>query len=186
MAADGWDLVLMDLHMPGLDGFETTRRLREQEEERPGRAVPIVAVTADVVRGVREQCLAAGMNDYLAKPVQFRSLMRMVRRWTSGRESEDLRGAQLPVMVDADILDLIPPFLQACRDEIGRIQDLLAAGDFLEIKRIGHNLKGSGAGYGFAELSALGADLERQAGDEEQKAVRKTSQSIAEFLENTR
>lgn len=70
-----FDLVLMDCEMPGMDGFEATRRLREHH------ALPVVAITAHVLEGTRERCLEAGMNDYLSKPVQTVALVGALERW---------------------------------------------------------------------------------------------------------
>ena len=74
-----FDLVLMDCQMPGLDGYETTRSLRQQEGT--GRRTPIVAITADAMSGDRERCLAAGMDDYLVKPFRSRELKTVMARW---------------------------------------------------------------------------------------------------------
>lgn len=79
--ADGaFDLVLMDCQMPGMDGFEATRRLREQEAAR-GAHVPVVALTANVMQGDRDRCLAAGMDDYLGKPYTGDEMIQVLRRW---------------------------------------------------------------------------------------------------------
>jgi len=80
------DLVLMDCHMPGMDGFEATRRIRADERERGRRRVPIVALTADAVTTDRERCLAAGMDDFVTKPVSSATLAATVERWT-GRKT---------------------------------------------------------------------------------------------------
>jgi CheY-like chemotaxis protein len=69
-----FDLILMDCQMPVLDGFETTRLLRAGAAGQHNRAVPIVALTAHALQGDRERCLAAGMDDYLVKPLQPRQL----------------------------------------------------------------------------------------------------------------
>jgi signal transduction histidine kinase/ActR/RegA family two-component response regulator len=78
-----YDLVLMDWQMPEMDGLETARRLNAQWG--PGRGAPIVAVTASAMSGDREACLAAGMSDYLPKPIDMAALAQVVERWTSGR-----------------------------------------------------------------------------------------------------
>jgi CheY-like chemotaxis protein len=78
-ASEGnWALVLMDLHMPGMDGTETTRLIRERLE---GRPLPIVALTASVRSEDRERCLAAGMDDFLTKPVRRDDLRACLAKW---------------------------------------------------------------------------------------------------------
>ncbi len=80
---DECDLILMDCQMPGLDGYETTRLIREREQraEAGGKRIPIVALTANALSGDRELCLAAGMDDYLSKPYSRENLEQKVRRW---------------------------------------------------------------------------------------------------------
>jgi CheY-like chemotaxis protein len=77
---EDFDLVLMDCSMPGMDGYEATRRIRENEKER-GRHTPIIALTANVLGGVREHCLRAGMDDYLPKPFSKSELLAIMREW---------------------------------------------------------------------------------------------------------
>lgn len=83
---DAYDLILMDWQMPGMDGLETARRMKAAWKS--GAAVPIVAVTASAMQGDREACLAAGMSDYLAKPINMTNLAAVVERWTDGRIGE--------------------------------------------------------------------------------------------------
>ena len=80
-----YDLVLMDVQMPEMDGLETTRRIRASEAERgDGRHLPIVAMTANAMSGDRDRCLAAGMDDYISKPVRSADLIAMVARFGQG------------------------------------------------------------------------------------------------------
>jgi signal transduction histidine kinase/ActR/RegA family two-component response regulator len=78
-----YDLVLMDVQMPNMDGFEATKRIRADELNIGNREVPIIALTANAMRSDEELCLAAGMNDYLSKPLQIDELTAVIRRWTS-------------------------------------------------------------------------------------------------------
>jgi signal transduction histidine kinase/CheY-like chemotaxis protein len=81
-----YDLILMDCHMPTMDGFEATRRIRDDEFERSRGRMPIVALTADALAGDRERCLESGMDDYMTKPVSSAMLATCVERWT-GRKT---------------------------------------------------------------------------------------------------
>ena len=75
-----FDLVLMDLQMPEMDGIEATRAIRELEEEQGGH-IPIIALTAHVMHGDRERCLEAGMDAFLAKPVRAEELDERIAQW---------------------------------------------------------------------------------------------------------
>ena len=81
LAREPFDMVLMDCQMPVLDGFAATTAWRQQESTAGDRRVPIIALTADVIKGVRERCWAAGMDDYLSKPFEQAQLMAMLDRW---------------------------------------------------------------------------------------------------------
>ena len=83
------DLVLMDCMMPEMDGFEVTRRLREIEQNKATLRTPVVAVTANTAEGVQARCLAAGMDDFLAKPVHLDALETVLRRWLPEQPAKD-------------------------------------------------------------------------------------------------
>ena len=77
----GFDLVLMDIEMPEMDGFQTTRAIR-QGEKRTVKHIPIVAMTAHAMESDRERCLSAGMDDYVSKPIRIEELLRAIERTT--------------------------------------------------------------------------------------------------------
>ncbi|WP_051148619.1 response regulator [Desulfospira joergensenii] len=91
----GYDLILMDIQMPGMDGFQATRIIREMEG--PAGEVPIIAMTANVMEGDRENCLEAGMNDYMAKPIQAEVLYKKINSH-GGKESQKLGIRSAPVI----------------------------------------------------------------------------------------
>jgi len=90
---DAFDLILMDIQMPVLDGFEATWLIRQQEKEDPGH-IPIVAMTAHAMKGDREKCLAAGMDEYISKPLNIDELHALIGRIARGSKSTDKRSSQ--------------------------------------------------------------------------------------------
>jgi len=98
-----YDLVLMDCQMPELDGFEATRHIRSGQSQVLNPGIPIIAITAYAMKGDRERCLAAGMNDYLSKPIQPEELARALDHWLAKTlDGEDRDGAHLDASVSSE------------------------------------------------------------------------------------
>ncbi|MEM7048184.1 MAG: response regulator [Acidobacteriota bacterium] len=152
-----FDGVLMDVELPGLDGIETTRRLRHRESQEGLPATPVIALTAHAVDGYRERCLAAGMNTYLTKPFRRLGLLRAVSESLPGGR---LDRAPIRVRIDPDIADLVPAFLNARRRQLTAMRADLEANRLPAVADAAHQIKGVGASYGFAGLSRLAARLE--------------------------
>jgi CheY-like chemotaxis protein len=154
--------------MPGLDGFETTRRLRARETGRPagtpGRdRVPVIALTAHAVAGMREKCLAAGMDDYLTKPFSADDIDGMIRKWlpaTPGEEGETLLdAARLSSLDDGtpqgkeNTRHLAEMFRESGRESLARIRLEQETGDGPALAKSLHRFKGSCATVGAVALA---------------------------------
>jgi CheY-like chemotaxis protein len=81
-----YDAVLMDCHMPEMDGFDATREIRKNETD--GRHTPVIAMTASALSGDRERCLAAGMDDYISKPIKMHVVAAVLERWLGPRDKQ--------------------------------------------------------------------------------------------------
>jgi CheY-like chemotaxis protein/HPt (histidine-containing phosphotransfer) domain-containing protein len=172
-----YDLVLMDVQMPEMDGVEATRHIIEQSTD--GERPWIVAMTAEVMRGDREGFLAAGMNDYVAKPIRPQELVaaitRTPRRRTAaatadaevGRPSVDAsvlaRLAESMGGDDAFVAELIEQFVTDSPALVKAARQGLEAGDADEVRRAAHTLKSNAATFGANELADRSSRLEAAA-----------------------
>ena len=85
-----YDLVLMDCHMPEMDGFEATRVIRQDGSKGANRGIPIIAKTASAMQGDRDKCIQAGTNEFIAKPVQQKELEKMLARWLAIKKDDNV------------------------------------------------------------------------------------------------
>ncbi len=171
----GWDLILMDVMMPHLDGRSATRLIRQEEKERGLPRVPIVAVTAQALTGDREACLAAGMDDYLVKPFQPRELFAILERVAAkSRDCAPRHADEIglhPGLTPAALRDLPPEIVQVFLEEYPRqlqaIGDALDAADPAALALHSHALKGSLGYFDQAEIweAARALEMLGRAGD---------------------
>ena len=152
-----YDVVLMDVMMPELDGLEATRRIvaRWPPEKRPR----IVALTASAMREDRERCLAAGMDEYLSKPIDLPALAEtLLRAHRASREAREAEIPSLPMIDELWRLDpqetirLVESFLAHLDLELGSLRDAVAQGDDGTIERVAHSLRGASATLGLPRL----------------------------------
>ena len=179
--ADGcYDLVLMDVQMPRMDGYAATREIRRNEPE--GRRVPVLAMTAAAIQGERERCLEAGMDDFLTKPVDVDALAAALARWLGGDApaARVAPPAREPVAdgLDRDRLDMlrdmadgdtayldraIGRFVTGTPDLVGAIGAAVDAGDVDDLRQQAHRLAGSALNLGVTRVGTAARALEHLA-----------------------
>ena len=154
---DRFDLVLMDVQMPEVDGFEATAAIREKEKKSGGH-IPIIAMTAHAMKGDRERCLETGMDGYVSKPIRAQELLEAVENIASGevrpkvgvagvRQDQDVidwLGALAHLEGDVELLkEIAGMFVEQCPSLVSRVREAVAHRDPVEIERAAHTVKGS-------------------------------------------
>ncbi|HET6771127.1 MAG TPA: PAS domain S-box protein [Actinomycetota bacterium] len=163
-----YDVVLMDVEMPEMDGLEATRRIHQRlpKEQRPH----IIAVTANAMAGERELCLQAGMDDYITKPIRIEKLAAALAKATprAGAAETALDPAVIERMVasfgdDGGVAELIDTFLDHVPEQLATLRTAVEVGDADEARRGAHTLKSNAATFGASSLAELCRELEAAA-----------------------
>jgi len=184
-----FDLVLMDMQMPVMDGETATRLLRQIPAY---AALPIIAMTANVQESDRQRCLAAGMNDHIAKPIDPDRLWQTLLQWIKPHANHLAERASLPpvtapadtgIEIPADIagldtalglrrvlgkkalyVSMLRRFVAGQKTLIASLQEALAKDDLSTVERLAHTAKGTAGSIGAREIQTLAADIEMAAG----------------------
>jgi CheY-like chemotaxis protein len=173
-----YDLVLMDCQMPVLDGYAAAAAIRRQEG---GRRTPIVAMTAHALAGEAEKCRAAGMDDYVAKPVTAERLAAVVARWApaagAGRPDVALDPSVIAMRRELEqgqpglLARMVGLYLRDAPTQLAALRQAAERGDAHELEWAAHSLKGDSAQIGATALVALCRDLETAAQAEDSSRV---------------
>ncbi len=172
-----YDLVLMDVHMPEMDGLEATQRIRLDQSNVRNPKIPIVAMTAAAMKGDRDNCLAAGMNDYLSKPIDPRELTRVLNQYVDRFLNAEAKTERTPVRktfspnflthqlggdekVCKEILGI---FVADTPPQIKEIEQALSVSNYEIVRRGAHTIKGSAGNVGAEGLQVAARELEQAA-----------------------
>ena len=192
-----FDLVLMDMMMPVMDGLEATRRIRASET---GQRIPIVAMTANAMESDRERCLEAGMDDYLSKPIKATELQAMLQRFATPSPQVSVPGALTTddalntgmqalqafdyaaglATMDQEIREIIAQaFIDQWPEDLRKLRTGLSGNNLMLVLHTAHSLKGTLSMFGAKPASELARQMESLAG-------RSDASRMAELLEPLR
>ena len=187
-----FDLILFDIQMPGMDGIRATQLIRSADSMARQHDVPIIAMTANAMKGDREKYLAAGMNDYLSKPVIPKNLADILDRWLpiekqplgSGGERDDmsvdgeLSGVfELSALIERLMGDkelawrIVSIFIQDFPVQVDMLRAYLARSEWKDAERQAHSIKGAAANVGAERLRGIALAIERACGLEVRSTI---------------
>ncbi|GAA5482025.1 ATP-binding protein [Haloferula sargassicola] len=165
-----YDVILMDVQMPGMDGLEATRHIRAWESEHALPATRIIALTANALSGDRDLCLKAGMDDYLPKPIRLHSLREMLRPAATADEPAPIERPEAPAtralrqlaveLTAADAVSLATEFIDDLPGQLDEVREAVRLNNDADARRHAHSLKGSASIFSLEVLRHAAAAVE--------------------------
>ncbi len=183
--AQDYNLILMDVEMPVMDGWEATRQIREWEKDNAHEETPLVILTAHAMEEHKKKAFELGANDFITKPTRKRELLAAITAFLvekdirTNKESDHNR---IVVEVDKDLEDIVPEFLKAMDKYLEKLDKAIKESNFEEARLIGHSLKGSGLGYGFEYISRAGEDIEQSAIEKNLENIIDRTKGLRDYL----
>jgi signal transduction histidine kinase/CheY-like chemotaxis protein/HPt (histidine-containing phosphotransfer) domain-containing protein len=173
---NAYDVILMDIQMPIMDGYAASRAIRAWEEANRAPRVPIVALTAHAFVGAAADSMQAGCDAHLTKPVDRRDLLEAIAKHAQAGKSESVEE------LENSVAAYRPVYLAKRQADLEKMRAALTAADFALIQSIGHNCKGTGKGFGFPEISALGLNIEQAAKASDADRLRECIDNLESFV----
>ncbi len=184
-----YDVVLMDVEMPVMDGYQATGEIRRFESETNAQPTPVLALTAHAFTEMKGRARDAGFTDVLTKPIRKIDLLKgIVTHAPKDRRAGSPAGNAAPernvVEVEEGMEDVVPGYLEKRRAEIAVYQAAVESGDFDTVRNLGHKMKGTGTGYGFPLLTEIGGVLEQAAKAGETERIRESLRRLKDYVES--
>jgi signal transduction histidine kinase/CheY-like chemotaxis protein/HPt (histidine-containing phosphotransfer) domain-containing protein len=181
MKSGHYDLVLMDGHMPVMDGYAATRAMRAWELSHGARPIPILALTADAFKEALEKSVASGFNAHLTKPIGKATLLKAIRQYALPCD----RPAAAPVVaeVEPSVAAMAPRYLKNIEKALQELRAAEPKQDYATIQRIGHNLHGTGGSFGFPLITEFGSAMEQAAKDQDMDRIQSAVLQFGSYLE---
>lgn len=202
-----FDIVIMDIQMPELDGYTAAKMIRQIEAEENRHETPLIALTAFATSEELKKSIEAGFSGHVTKPVKKATLLDTIcitiqehfskngsqeenlasdneeSILDSGKNPRDIHEKDYIVTVDPAIEELIPFFMENRKDDLIKLGNAIKENDFATIMRLGHSFKGTGGSYGFHLISKKGAELEEAASAKDTGLLSKLKDQLSDYLE---
>ncbi len=176
-----YDLILMDMQMPEMDGMTATRTIREIEAQQNRKPIPIVAITANALNRDVETSREAGCNAHLSKPISKEKLIGAIQQY--GPRIPKSEDAAIWIEAPEGLEKLVPDYLANRKQEAQLLFEWMKSSDFAQIRRVAHDLKGTGESFGFPNLTQMGARMEKSAMDADVPNLERQLQELSHYLD---
>ncbi len=195
-----FDLVFMDIQMPVLDGIKATKLIRKKITGVKNPKVPIIAMTANAMKGADEQCLTAGMDDYISKPIKLNELRKMIAKWLPKIYKEEniskIGGDKPDLLFDKETMlenlggsedllaEILDTFVDDTTENIKKLKALITNNDLNEAAKVAHAIKGSAGNITADKIRQIALYLEKNCKQENRDALQEYFQQLEEEFDH--